>query len=145
MLIRKSAKKASRMIQREKEMMMKKKSDKKVGAKDTIKSMMNRCRNIKLGMTPDGIEGMYTEAHAAIRVDPSAKAEVAVAKHPGNPTAKIPRRVVPKFPRNANKKKKSTKKVTKKSSRTIQKEKGIVLMKKNAKKYRLQRAAQRDP
>merc|ERR1739846_255047 len=33
-------------------------------------------RYIKLGVTPDSIEGMYTKAHAAIRADPSAKAKV---------------------------------------------------------------------
>merc|ERR1712013_676760 len=33
-------------------------------------------RYIKLGMTPDSIEGMYTKAHAAIRADPSSKAKV---------------------------------------------------------------------
>jgi len=33
-------------------------------------------RYIKLGVTPDSIEGMYTKAHAAIRADPSGKAKV---------------------------------------------------------------------
>ena len=33
-------------------------------------------RYIKLGETPDSIEGMYTKAHAAIRADPSSKAKV---------------------------------------------------------------------
>ena len=33
-------------------------------------------RSIKLGMTPDSIEGMYTKAHADIRADPSAKVKV---------------------------------------------------------------------
>merc|ERR1712013_851532 len=33
-------------------------------------------RYIKLGVTPDSIEGMYTKAHAAIRADPSSKAKV---------------------------------------------------------------------
>jgi len=33
-------------------------------------------RYIKLGVSPDSIEGMYTKAHAAIRADPSAKAKV---------------------------------------------------------------------
>jgi len=33
-------------------------------------------RYIKLGVTPDSVEGMYQKAHAAIRADPAAKAKV---------------------------------------------------------------------
>ena len=33
-------------------------------------------RYIKLGVTPDSIEGMYQKAHAAIRADPTPKAKV---------------------------------------------------------------------
>merc|ERR1711875_185957 len=33
-------------------------------------------RYIKLGVTPDSIEGMYQKAHAAIRADPTPKAKI---------------------------------------------------------------------
>merc|ERR1712013_638710 len=36
----------------------------------------SEAKSLKLGVTPDSIEGMYTKAHAAIRADPSSKAKV---------------------------------------------------------------------